>query len=96
MLTEGREISGGTNFPPQLEIRVVGTNNPAEEADPTDTTNTRIRKNVFDILTDYKVDIREHGRLLNYRITDEVTGSSVRDDEWFICLLYTSPSPRDS
>ena len=87
MLTEGREISGGTAFPPQLEIRVVGTNNPAEEADLTDVDNTRIRKNVFNILDDYKVDIREHGRLLNYRITDEVTGSSVRDDEWFIAGL---------
>ena len=52
-----------------------------------DVTNARIRKNVFNILDDYKVDIREHGRLLNYRITDEVTGSSVRDDEWFIAGL---------
>ena len=26
--------------------------------------------NTFNIDTDYKVDLREHGRLLNHRITD--------------------------
>ena len=87
MLTEGIAVSGGTNFAPTLEVRVVGTNTPAEEADLTDVTNTRIRKNPFDIASDYKVDIREHGRLLNYRITDEITDSTNRDDEWLIAGL---------
>ena len=87
MLTEGVAVSGGQAFAPTLEVRVVGTNNPAEEADLTDTTNTRIRKNTFEIESDYKVDIREHGRLLNYRITDEITGSTNRDDSWLIAGL---------
>ena len=59
MLTEGDGAS--------LEVRATGTNTPAEL---TDLSTTGGVVNTFDISNDYKIDLREHGRLLNHRITD--------------------------
>ena len=57
MLTEG---AGAT-----LDVMAVGTDTPSVEAD-----FSMGVSNTFNIDTDYKVDLREHGRLLNHRITD--------------------------
>ena len=57
MLTEG---PGAT-----LEVMAVGTDTPSESAN----FSTGI-SGTFNIDNDYKVDLREHGRLLNHRITD--------------------------
>jgi len=47
-----------------LSIEAVGSNAPGEDVDPTTAPDT-----AFDIATDYKQDLRVHGRFLNYRIT---------------------------
>ena len=57
MLTEG---TGAT-----LEVMAVGTDTPSESANFSNGIS-----GTFNIDTDYKVDLREHGRLLNHRITD--------------------------
>ena len=58
----------------RMNIRVIGTANSGAEVP--EFTDAR-KGGYLDILTEYKQDIREHGRFLS-------------------CLLYTSPSPRDS
>ena len=57
MLTEGLGA--------MLEVIAVGTDTPSAEAD-----FSMGISNTFDVTNDYKVDLREHGRLLNHRITD--------------------------
>ena len=52
----------------QLDIRVTGTNNSGGTPTNFDT-ETRYAGGLFDISTEYKQDIREHGRFLNYRMT---------------------------
>ena len=66
-----------------LTINAVGSNAPGLDVDPT----TSPPKD-FTIADEYKQDIRVHGRFLNYRMSHNHTSN--------ICLLYTSPSPRDS
>ena len=64
----------------QLNIQVVGSNNtggvPPEFAIP----NTRFKGGLFDIDTEYKQDIREHGRFLNYRMTHVPASSDIGFD----------------
>ena len=95
------EIDQSSRNSVNLEIRVTGTGAPAENADlravvevedPNDPTqrievpNTSIgATNTFSTADDYKVDIREHGRLLNYRITDG--GTELADKYWSIVGL---------
>ena len=71
----------------QLNIQVVGSNNTGGTPPDFTTTSTRFKGGLFSIDNDYKQDIREHGRFLNYRMTHDTKHT---------CLLYTSPSPRDS
>ena len=52
---------------PTLQVTAVGTETPAVDKEPS---GTGAVTNPFDILSDYKVDLRVHGRLLNYRIAD--------------------------
>ena len=85
MLTEQVGGTGAAEF----EVRVAGTNNPAE-----DVTLTRGHADIgvtstFSVANDYKVDIREHGRLLNYRISDITAGTSEpgSDPGWLIAGL---------
>ena len=102
MLTEGEARDGGTPQDPTLDVRVMGTDNPARFANLSDGQATNVSTQFViesvdtrgAIIGDYKVDIREHGRLLNYRITDAllVEGSDPpvyvgRDDEWLIAGL---------
>ena len=98
MMTNGEGASATSD--PTLYIRVMGTDTPAMLAPLGDEAMVSTN-NTFIIIGedangnpigDYKVDIREHGRLLNYRITDSLglndqgirTG---RADEWLIAGL---------
>ena len=100
MLTEGEARAGGTAQNPTLDVRVMGTDTPAMFADLADGQTTRVAtqfiiEGIVDgqPVGDYKVDIREHGRLLNYRITDAMPTEADptvfvgRDDEWLIAGL---------
>ena len=53
----------------QLNIQVVGSNNTGGTPPDFNTTSTRFKGGLFSIDDDYKQDIREHGRFLNYRMT---------------------------
>ena len=53
----------------QLNVQVVGSNNTGGTPPDFTTTSTRFKGGLFDIDTEYKQDIREHGRFLNYRMT---------------------------
>ena len=58
----------------QLDIRVKATNYPGEVVSLNvrpDSNSPGASVNLFNIAQDYKVDMRLHGRFLNYRITDE-------------------------
>ena len=55
----------------RLEVRVAGTDYPAEDVDLTDSENYVM--NAYNISEDYKLDLRVHGRLLNARVTDKVS-----------------------
>ena len=95
MLTEGEARAGGTAQNPTLDVRVMGTDTPAMFADLSDDATVRVSTQFIiegldargNMLGDYKVDIREHGRLLNYRITDAIGDGTGRDDEWLIAGL---------
>ena len=82
MLTEG---DAGAEF----EVRVSGTNNPAEDVDLQRGSADIGVTSTFNVANDYKVDIREHGRLLNYRISDVTVGTSAPgvDPGWLIAGL---------
>jgi len=53
-----------------LALQVVGSNLPATNTDPTSGTSY-----TFNSSTDYKVDIRENGRFLNYKLGETSTNS---------------------
>ena len=54
-----------------LDVRVMTTNNPGETVDLSATSSAQtFNSNMFSIAADYKVDMRLHGRFINYRITD--------------------------
>ena len=83
LLTEDENtINGATeNRDANLFIRVTGTDVPAQNTD----LSTTGRSNVtFNTAQNYKVDIREHGRLLNYRITDNGEFEDTGDRYWSI------------
>ena len=85
MLTEDGGTLGLTgNTRVDLFIRVTGTDVPAQDTDLSTTGNTNA---TFATDTDYKVDIREHGRLLNYRITDDGFNQDTGDRYWSIVGL---------
>ena len=67
-----------------LFIRVTGTDVPAQN---TDLSMTGRSTATFNTAQDYKVDIREHGRLLNYRITDDGFDQDTGDRYWSITGL---------
>ena len=66
----------------QLDVRLTTTNYPGEVTDlavrPTANVPGAVA-NTFDISADYKIDMRMHGRFMNYRITDGHT-LATRDD----------------
>ena len=62
----------GNDMHNQLDVRISTTNYPGEVStlDPlpdNQSTNT----NLFNISADYKIDMRLHGRFINYRVTDQ-------------------------
>ena len=66
------EFLRGNQLHNQLSVRVAATNYPGQMT-ALDGTNMAVNgyiSNTFNVSTDYKVDIRVHGRFLNYRITD--------------------------
>ena len=67
-----------------LFIRVTGTDVPAQNTDLSMTGRSNV---TFNTAQDYKVDIREHGRLLNYRITDGGDDVATSDRYWSITGL---------
>ena len=87
---ETEEFLRGTPMHNQLDVRVQTTNYPGEISNlsvrPT-TNEPGAIANLFYISQDYKIDMRMHGRFMNYRITDSesipdtVTGFS-RESEW--------------
>ena len=67
----------------QLDVRVVTTNNPGEItslATRPSTTGPNGVSNLFNVSTDYKIDMRQHGRFMNYRITDGFTLDTTADN----------------
>ena len=72
------------NLPVDLFIRVTGTDVPAQDTDLSATGRSNV---TFNTAQDYKVDIREHGRLLNYRITDGGDDVATSDRYWSITGL---------
>ena len=55
----------------QLDVRISTTNYPGEVTtlDPLPTTQST-NSNLFNVSADYKIDMRLHGRFINYRVTD--------------------------
>ena len=71
----------------QLDVRVVTTNNPGEITSLGGPGGTRPPmngpngiSNLFNVSTDYKIDMRQHGRFMNYRITDGFTLDTTADN----------------
>ena len=63
----------GTPMHNQLDVRVKTTNNPGELIDLSVRPAANApgaAANLFNISENYKIDMRQHGRFLNYRITD--------------------------
>ena len=60
----------------QLDVRVETTNNPGEFVNLSSRNTMSLQNanaNLFNIAGDYKVDLRLHGRFVNYRVTDGQT-----------------------
>ena len=55
----------------EFETRIVGSNAPGQDRDPTDTDNRQLTATTFDITSDYKQDLRVQGRYASYRITHD-------------------------
>ena len=51
---------------------MAGTNNPGQDIDLSSLVDSAINHNNFFVSEDYKIDMRTHGRFLNYRITDKI------------------------
>ena len=86
MLTELRPGVAYSD-PTNLRINATGTNTPSDTVNLHHLVNGQPNPDLgvtalFDIVEDYKVDLREHGRLLNHRITD-----NMRDIPWAIAGL---------
>ena len=86
MLTE---LAEGVVYedPVNLRVNATGTSRPAEDTDLRHDINGQPNPGLgvtalFNINEDYKVDLREHGRLLNHRITD-----NRRDIPWALVGL---------
>ena len=75
------DINESNPLDANLFIRVTGTDVPAQN---TDLSMTGRSTATFNTAQDYKVDIREHGRLLNYRITDDGFDQDTGDRYWSI------------
>ena len=77
---------GGEPSQATLRLSVRGTDNPGELTDLTDMSeNNRKLRNDFIIGDDYKIDVRIHGRFVNFRIDDANTvGNPHTDVEWRI------------
>lgn len=56
----------------RFQIRMAGTNNPGQDIDLSSLVDSAINHNNFFVSEDYKIDMRTHGRFLNYRITDKI------------------------
>ena len=56
----------------RVQIRMAGTDNPGQDHLLGDLEDDHVIHNNFFISENYKVDIRTHGRFLNYRITDSI------------------------
>ena len=76
------EFLRGTAQRNRLNVRVAATNNPGEISslamDPAATEQAG-NNNMFDVSQDYKIDMRIHGRFMNYRITDSATVTEADD-----------------
>ena len=75
------EFLRGNQLHNQLEVRVAATNYPGQltALDGTNMAVNGYATNMFNISEDYKVDIRVHGRFLNYRVTD-TSAPDMRDE----------------
>ena len=68
----------------RLEVRARGTDVPSTDAMPMlGTPDSLTTTNEFVVDDDYKTDLRVHGRLLNYKISDNVNGTNQTAD-WTI------------
>ena len=56
----------------RVQIRMAGTDNPGEDYLLGDIEDDHVIHNNFFISEDYKVDMRTHGRFLNYRVSDSI------------------------
>ena len=66
------EFLRGNQLRNQLDVRVAATNYPGQftTLEPFTPVANNNNSNLFNISMDYKVDMRVHGRFINYRITD--------------------------
>ena len=56
----------------RFQIRMAGSDNPGQDINLSNLSDDSINHNNFFISEDYRVDMRTHGRFLNYRITDKI------------------------
>lgn len=66
----------------RLELRMTGTDYPGEDVSLVRADSEQYVRNAYAISEDYKTDMRVHGRLMNARLTDDVTEANPNADKF--------------
>lgn len=56
----------------RLQVRMAGTDNPGQDYTLSDIEDDHVLHNNFFVSEDYRVDLKVHGRFINYRVTDKI------------------------